>query len=196
MNTKPNDYKNTEITIYGEKNEDIKMDSETKGNARVHFKNILEILKKYVISSFIDSLIIGGANFIFMLIMGMPHKILISIVVGLVNIIPNFGPVIGAAFGGILLIFNDIKQTIFFLIFTVILQILDGFLIKPKLFGKSFGISGFLMLIASLAAGAFFGIIGLLLVVPVVAIINYLFKNIILPNINKKDETEDSDSSS
>ncbi len=151
-----------------------------------HLKNIVGIIGKYFKYSLIDSLIIGVANFVFMLVTSMPHSILISVIMGVTNIIPNVGPVIGAIIGAVILMFYDAKYVLWFLIFTVILQALDAVFIKPKLFGSSFGVSGLWMLIAMLVGGGLFGVVGMVLVVPVVAIVQYLYKNVYLPYQKKK----------
>ena len=195
----PEDSSKLEITEAPEDSSEPEIDIEpdiidenkgTQDGFLFHFKNIIGILKKYITSSVIDAIIIGGATFVFMIILGMPHKILIAVVVGITNLIPNFGPVIGAAFGGVLLIFSGLKNAIFFLIFAVVLQIVDGFIIKPKLFGESLGVSGVVMMIAMLVGGAVFGIVGMLFMVPVIAIINYIIKKIVIPHIKNKDKGE------
>ena len=106
--------------------------------------------------------------------MEMPWKIGISILMGITNLVPNIGPVVGAILGGVVIAFYDIKQALWFLVFTVILQAIDGLVIKPQLFGKSFGISGVLMLITMIVGGALFGVAGLVLAAPAVAIIRYI----------------------
>ncbi len=157
-------------------------DEKNKIILKNHIKNIVGIFAKYFKYSFIDSLIIGICNMIFMLIMGMPHSILISVIIAITNIIPNVGPVIGAVFGGVILMFYDTKMALWFLIFTIVIQIADGLVIKPKLFGDSFGISGIVMLVAMLIGGGVFGVVGMVLVVPVIAIVKYLYKNVYLSN--------------
>ncbi len=152
---------------------------------KVHLKNIGGILIEYLKGTGIDSLIIAVINLIFMLILKMPFAILISVVVGITNFIPTFGPVLGALFGGVILIFYDPKLAIWFLIFTVVLQLVDGFFIKPKIFGKSFEMSSLLMLVVMIIGGGLFGVAGMILCVPVVAIIDYLYKNVYLPQKSK-----------
>ena len=156
-------------------------------NLLTHIKNIIGIIVKYLKYSIIDGVIIGAVNFIFMDFMEMPWKIAISILMGVTNLVPNFGPVVGAIIGGAVLAFSDIKQALWFLGFTVVLQTVDGLFIKPKLFGDSFGISGVFMLIAMIVGGGLFGVIGMIFVVPVVAIAQYLIKDVLLPNKHKKD---------
>ncbi|SDI00438.1 protein of unknown function DUF20 [Pseudobutyrivibrio sp. 49] len=156
-------------------------------NLLTHIKNIIGIIVKYLKYSVIDGIIIGAANFVFMYFMEMPWKIAISILMGVTNLVPNFGPVVGAIIGGVVLAISDVKQALWFLGFTVVLQTVDGLFIKPKLFGDSFGISGVFMLIAMIVGGGLFGIFGMIFVVPVVAIAKYLIKDVLLPNKNKKD---------
>lgn len=151
---------------------------ELKNSITKHTKNIIDIVVKYFKCTILDSLIIGVVNFIFMAVLGMPHAILISIVMAITNIIPNIGPVFGAIIGGAILMFYNTDQALWFLIFTVILQAIDGILLKPKLYGNSFGISGIWMLIAMVLGGGIFGVVGMVLVVPVVAIVQYLYKNV------------------
>ena len=156
-------------------------------NLLTHIKNIIGIIVKYLKYSIIDGIIIGAANFVFMYFMEMPWKIAISILMGVTNLVPNFGPVVGAIIGGVVLAISDVKQALWFLGFTVVLQTIDGLFIKPKLFGDSFGISGVYMLIAMIVGGGLFGIFGMIFVVPMVAIAKYLLKDVLLPNKNKKD---------
>ena len=145
-----------------------------KDEITTHIKNIFGIVKEYFRCSIIDGLIVGAANYLFMWYMEMPWKIGISILMGITNLVPNIGPVVGAILGGVVIAFYDIKQALWFLVFTVILQAIDGLVIKPQLFGKSFGISGVLMLITMIVGGALFGVAGLVLAAPAVAIIRYI----------------------
>ena len=154
-----------------------------------HIKNIFGIIVNYLKCSIIDGFIVGAVNFIFMYFMEMPWKMGISILMGITNLVPNFGPVVGAIIGGAVLAFYDVKLALWFLGFTVVLQTIDGLFIKPKLFGESFGISGVVMLIAMIIGGVLFGFWGMIFVVPVVAIARYLIKNVFLPK--KQDDVEE-----
>ncbi|MCR5415272.1 MAG: AI-2E family transporter [Pseudobutyrivibrio sp.] len=167
---------------------------ESKSNKEkiiTHIKNIIGIFLKYLKYSVIDGIIIAVANYIFMLYMKMPWKIGISILMGITNLIPSVGPVAGAIVGGVVLAFYDIKQALWFLAFTAIFQTIDGLIIKPKLFGDSFGISGVWMLIAMIVGGGVFGVLGIIFVVPVVAIGKYLIKNVYLPYKHKDDSSQE-----
>ena len=158
-----------------------------KDSIITHIKNIIGIVLKYLKYSIIDSVIVGVINYIFMLYMKMPWQILISILIGITNLVPNVGPIFGAIIGGVVIAFYDVKQALWFLGFTVILQTIDGLVIKPKLFGSSFGISGVWMLIAMMVGGAIFGVVGLVLAAPAAAIIKYIIKDIILPQRHNKE---------
>ncbi len=149
---------------------------ENRNDLLTHIKNIISIFVDYVKASFIDSFVVGILNFIFMAVMEMPLKILISILMAIANLIPSIGPVIGALVCGGILAFYDAKQSLYFLIFTLVLQVIDGLIIKPKIFGDKFGISGIIMLIGMIIGSALFGIPGLLLVVPAIAIVRYFIK--------------------
>ena len=148
---------------------------------RCHF-----ILNRYIVFNLLDSLIVGGANAIFMAIVGMPYVGLVSFVVAIANLIPTFGPVIGAFIGGFILLLVNPWHALAFLIFTVILQGIDGYLLKPKLFGDSLGVSGLLILIGVIVGGRVFGVVGILLAIPGVAILDLLYREYFLPWLEAK----------
>ncbi|MBQ4293040.1 MAG: AI-2E family transporter [Lachnospiraceae bacterium] len=79
-------------------------------------------------------------------------------------------------------------QALYFMIFVMIIQAIDGYLLKPKLFGDTFGISGLWILIAVIVGGRIFGVIGIILAIPVVAILDYLIKNVWMVRRKKKEE--------
>ena len=144
------------------------------------------IVKRYVIFSLLDSLIIGGINAIAMLLLRIPHAGLISIIVGVTNMIPTFGPVIGGVIGAIFLLLENPFYALIFLAITLVLQICDGYVIKPRLFGNSLGISGLVILLAIVTLGKAFGIGGLLLAIPVAAICDFTYREVLLPYLKKK----------
>ena len=134
------------------------------------------ILIRYILFSLLDSLIIGLANFIFMVIADLPYGAMISVVVGLTNLAPTFGPVIGAAIGAFILLLVNPWYALYFLIFTVIIQIIDGYILKPRLFGGALGVPGVVVLICIIIGGRLFGIWGVLLAIPFAAIASFLVK--------------------
>ena len=95
------------------------------------------ILVRYIVFSLLDGVIVGGANAVFMAICGMQYVGLVSVVCGVTNLIPSFGPVIGAVIGGFILLLVNPWHALMFLAFTAILQTLDGYVIKPKSFSSA-----------------------------------------------------------
>lgn len=160
---------------------------ETKESIAYHIKNIVAIMVKYLKCTAIDSVLVGVINLVFMLLMKMPFAILISVVVLITNFIPNLGAVLSAVIGGVILCFNEPKMAMWFLIFTAVLQAIDGMFIKPKIYGKSFGMSGIMTLIVMLIGGGLFGVWGMIFSLPVVTIAGYIYENIILPTKITKD---------
>ncbi len=131
----------------------------------------------YIVYNLIDCLIVGTVNAIFMVIMGMQYVGLVSFIVAAMNLIPTFGPLIGAALGGFILLMVNPLHALIFLIFALILQLVDGYLLKPRLFGNSLGVSGLLILIGVIIGGKCFGVVGILLAIPGVAILDLLYRD-------------------
>lgn len=128
-------------------------------------------LSGFISGKIIDSFIIGVITFISMTIMKMDFVALISVVIGVTNIIPFFGPFIGAIPCAFLLLVAAPKQVIPFVIFIVILQQFDGNILGPKILGDSTGLSSFWVMVAIFLGGGLFGFAGMLLGVPVFAVI-------------------------
>ena len=150
------------------------------------FSRCDKILIRYVVYSLLDALIVGVTNAIFMAILRMQYVGLVSMVVGVTNLIPTFGPVIGAVIGGFVLLLVNPMHALAFVIFTVVLQFLDGYVIKPKLFGNSLGVSGLLILAAVVVCGNMFGIIGILLSIPLAAILDFAYNDYFLPALERR----------
>lgn len=126
---------------------------------------------KFIIGKIIDSAIIGVICFIGLSIFRFDYALLISVVVGITNVIPFFGPFIGAIPCAFLLLLIDPLQCFWFIVFVIILQQFDGNFLGPKILGETVGISGFWILFSVLVGGGLFGIPGMLLGVPVFAVI-------------------------
>ena len=139
------------------------------------------ILVRYIVFTLLDGVIVGGATACFMALCRMQYVGLIAVVCGVTNLIPSFGPVIGAVIGGFILLLVNPWHALMFLGFTLILQTLDGYVIKPKLFGDSLGVSGLLILISIVLFGNIFGVVGILLAIPLAAIIDFTYEEGILP---------------
>ena len=138
------------------------------------------ILNRYIVFNILDSLIVGVVNAVFMLVAGLPYIGLVSFVVAITNLIPTFGPVIGAVIGGFVLVLVKPWYALAFLIFTVILQTIDGYILKPRLFGNSLGVSGLWILVGVIVGGKMFGVVGILLAIPGVAILDFIYRDYLL----------------
>ena len=126
-------------------------------------------LSGFFTGKIIDSAIIGLLTYVCMLIFGMPYAPLISIIVGVTNIIPVFGPFIGAVPGIIILLFLEPVQALWFALLILVIQQLDGNVIGPKILGDSIGISALWVLFSIVVFGDLFGLVGMVIGVPVFA---------------------------
>ena len=141
---------------------------------------------RYIGCTLLDAIIIGVCTLVFTLIMRMPYAGLIAAVVGLTNIIPTFGPMIGSAVSIFFLILDKPINALWFLIFICILQSIDGMVIKPRLFKGSLGIPAVWTLVLIILGGKIAGMTGILLAIPLAAILVILYKETIEPRINKR----------
>jgi predicted PurR-regulated permease PerM len=144
------------------------------------------ILVRYMVFDIIDGIIVGFANFFFFLIMDMPYNILISVVVGITNLAPTFGPIVGGLIGAFILLLVNPWQALWFILFTLVLQTIDGYILKPKLFGNSFGVSSIWILITIIVGGRMFGVWGILLAIPFAAIADYFYRDVIWKKLEKR----------
>lgn len=154
--------------------------------------NILNFLKtyhkmigRYIGIKAIDSLIIGLIAFVGLFIIDAPYVVLISVVVGITNMIPYFGPLIGEIFGALVTVFvSPIKAIIVFILLLTIQQF-DAWYLDPKLIGKKVGVSPLGIIVAVIIGGGFFGPIGMLLASPTMATINIYYSRMISNFKNK-----------
>lgn len=130
----------------------------------------------FITGKILDSAIIGALCFVVMSIFGFEYSLLISVIVGVTNIIPFFGPFIGAIPSALLLLMVNPMQAIYFVIWVLILQQLDGNLIGPMILGNRTGVSGFWVITSIAVFGSLFGIIGIIISVPLTAVILVLVK--------------------
>lgn len=145
-----------------------------------------EIFGGFIIGKIIDSAIIGVLCFICLSILKMPYTLLVSVIVGVTNVIPFFGPYIGAIPSAILIMLSDPKMGVYFIIFILILQQLDGNIIGPKILGNSTGLSAFWVVFSILLGGGLFGFVGMILGVPTFAVIYYIVKMLIDRRLEEK----------
>ena len=145
----------------------VKIGNEIVTEAR-YIKNMFE---KFIVGKIIDSIIIGIINYVFMAIIHMPYALLISVVVGVTNVIPFFGPFIGAIPSIVLLLLVSPVTALQFAVWILVLQQVDGNIIGPKILGQTTGLPSFWVLFSILLFGGLFGIVGMIIAVPTWAII-------------------------
>lgn len=144
------------------------------------------IFSGFISGKLIDSLIIGILCFISLTLLKTPYALLVSVIVGVTNIVPFFGPFIGAIPSAVLILLVDPKQCLIFLIFILFLQQLDGNIIGPAILGDSTGLSAFWVVVSILVGGGLFGFIGMVMGVPTFAVFYNITKNLIEYFLDKK----------
>lgn len=141
---------------------------------------------KFLSGKILDSAIIGVLTFVLLTIFNMPYKLLLSVIIGITNIIPFFGPFFGAIPSAVIILFVDPSKVLWFLVLIFIIQQLDGNVIGPKILGDSIGISAFWILFSLLVAGKFLGLVGMIIGVPLFAIIYSIIKDIVESKLSHK----------
>lgn len=152
-------------------------------------KDCHEIFSGFIIGKSIDSLIIGILCFILMSILKLPYAVLISVIVGVTNMIPYFGPFIGAVPGAFILFIVSPMKCLIFVIMVFLLQQFDGLILGPKILGDSTGVRPLLILFSITVGGAYFGPLGMFLGVPFFATVQFLIQNWIDYRLYKKNIT-------
>ena len=166
-----------------------------KGNVIIDtIRKSNKIFGGFVIGKIIDSAIIGVIAYIGCLLMQTPSALLVAFIIGVTNVIPFFGPFIGAIPSVALVLIQSPIHALYLAIFILILQQVDGNIIGPKILGESTGLSAFWVLTSILIAGGLFGFFGMLLGVPVFAVIYYIIQQILIYRMKTKElsiETEE-----
>lgn len=145
-----------------------------------------EIFGGFIIGKVIDSAIIGVICYVGCSILHIPDAVLVAVIVGVTNIIPVFGPFIGAIPSLLLVVVQSPWHALYLLIFIIILQQVDGNIIGPKILGSSTGLSSFWVMFAILIGGGLFGFLGMLLGVPVFAMIYYIVQRLVNHSIGNR----------
>ena len=148
-----------------------KADAVMRGTRRVN-----AIFSGFVRGKLLDSLIIGILCFICCSLLKLPYTPLVSVVVGVTNVIPFFGPFLGAIPSAFLILLVSPKQCLIFVVFIIVLQQFDGNILGPKILGDATGISSFWVIVAILVGGGFGGVLGMFIGVPVFACVQELVK--------------------
>lgn len=164
-----------------------KFSEETAGKIFDFFAFSNKTFGGFINGKIIDSAIIGVLTYISMYIIGLPYALLVSAIVGITNIIPFFGPFIGAVPGVIIILTVSPMQALYFALMILVIQQLDGNVIGPRILGGTVGLPSFWVMFAIIIGGGLFGFIGMVLGVPVFAIIYYYLSRHIEEKLEEKD---------
>ena len=145
----------------------------------------------FINGKLLDSLIMGVLCFVIMNLLNMPYSMLISVIVGVTNVIPFFGPFIGAAPSALIVLTVSPVKCIYFLILILVLQQFDGNILGPKILGNTTGLSSFWVLFSILLFGGMFGFVGMIIGVPTFAVIYDLIKKLSNTLLKKKNLSTD-----
>lgn len=154
-------------------------------------KECNDIFSGFVIGKMIDSLVIGILSFICMSIFQFPYALLLSLIVGITNMIPYFGPFIGAIPGVIIYLLTDPLLALFYAIFILVLQQFDGIYLGPKILGEKTGIRPLWVIFGITLGGAYAGVIGMFLGVPFTAVISFLIEKWVRRKLMKRNVPEE-----
>ncbi len=157
----------------------------TANNIIRDFQYIHKTFGGFIIGKIIDSVIIGILCYIGTTILDTPYALLVSVIVGVTNVIPFFGPYLGAVPSAFLILLVNPLQCVYFVIFILVLQQFDGNFLGPKILGESTGMSSFMVIVAILIFGGFFGIFGMFVGVPIFAVILTIVQNILRRRLEK-----------
>ena len=152
-----------------------------------------ELFGGFISGKILDSFIIGILAYIVLSIMKMPYTMLVSVIIGVTNVIPFFGPFIGAIPSFFIILLQSPIQSLYFLIFILILQQIDGNIIGPKILGNSTGLTAFWIVFSTTFFGGLWGFIGMVLGVPLTAVIYYIVGQIVGYMLKKRGIPADTD---
>lgn len=144
------------------------------------------IFGKFVLGKSIDSLIIGIICFVGLTILKIRYALLISVIIGITNMIPYFGPFIGAVPAVIITFFDSPMKAFWVILFVLLLQQFDGLYLGPKILGDSVGLSPFWIIFSIVLGGGLYGVLGMFLGVPVIAIVITFFNRLIDWQLERK----------
>lgn len=150
------------------------------------FRFISDTFIGFISGKIVDSIIIGIICFIGTSLLKIPYALLVSVIVGITNIIPFFGPYLGAIPSAILILMINPIKCITFIIFILILQQVDGNFIGPKILGQSTGLSGFWVIFSITIFGGLFGFLGMIIGVPFFAVVYAMTRRIIDRMLKKR----------
>ena len=161
-------------------------------NLGKYFHRTNEIFFHFLTSQLLDALVVGIVTSIAMSILGVKYAVLLGFMIGLFNLIPYIGAIIAVAIAGIITLFTGgLSQAIWMLIVVIILQQIDANIINPKIVGNSLEINPILVILAVTVGGAYFGIIGMFLAVPIIAVLKVIVEDFIDYREQKKEKIEE-----
>ncbi len=149
-------------------------------------KETSRVFGSFLTGQLIDAMIVGVLCFIGMIILRLPYPPMISVIIAITNVIPFFGPYIGAIPSAILILLVDPIQALYFVIFIIVLQQIDGNVICPRILGGTIGLNGFWIIFSLVVFGALFGFIGMIIGVPTFAMIYTWLKRWINRRLSKR----------
>ncbi|MBR4947632.1 MAG: AI-2E family transporter [Clostridiales bacterium] len=149
------------------------------------------IFSRFIVCELVDALFVGIVNAIFMFSTGMPYAVFCSVVVAITNLAPTFGPFVGAFICSVILLLAKPEFVIPFLIFTLALQLIDGYVLKPRLFGSALDVPPFLILVFLVVGGKIWGVPGVLIAIPLAAILSYIYSEIVAPWLKERKASKD-----
>ena len=144
----------------------------------------------FINGKILDSAIIGVLCYIACLIFKFPSALLVSVIIGVTNVIPFFGPFIGAIPATLLILIQNPIKALWFVLFVLVLQQVDGNIIGPKILGNTTGLSSFWVLFAILLFGGLWGFVGMIIGVPLFAVIYDVVKKLVIHGLRRNDELE------
>lgn len=152
------------------------------------------IFTGFISGKLIETLVVGAVCYMGMLIFKMDYAILISVIVGVTNIIPFFGAFLGAFIGIVILLMVNPVSAFWFAIFILILQQLDGNVFGPRILGDSLGISSFWVILAIILGGGLFGVTGMIVFIPIFAVLYEIISAVVRDRLKKRGMPEDTGS--
>lgn len=145
-----------------------------------------EMFSKFILGQCTEALVIGVLCFIGMIILKMPYALLISVVIGVTALIPVFGAFLGTIPSAFIILIMDPIKALWFIIFIIVLQQLEGNLIYPRVVGSSIGLSALWVMFAMIVGGSLFGIIGMLIGISIFGVVFKILKRVANRKINEK----------
>ena len=170
-------FKRVLYSVASEKTGDVIMET---------LRECYHIFSQFVLGKTVDSFIIGWICFFLMTILRLPFTPIVSLIVGITNMIPYFGPFIGAVPGIFLILMVDPIQAIIFTVLIIVIQQFDGLYLGPRILGETVGLRPLWIIFAITVGGSIGGVVGMFLGVPVVAVLAYLFDKLLTRLVKKK----------